>query len=86
MSRRSPLAQGEIPELTPYDAISYLDQIKHKFRHEPNSYRHFLYIMNEFKRHYIDADEVIKRVNSLFRDHPDLIMGFLMFLPSGYKA
>ena len=41
MSRRSPLDQDEIPDviLTPYDALAYLDQIKQRFRHEPNSYR-----------------------------------------------
>lgn len=33
----------------------------------------------------IDTPGVIARVSSLFRGHPDLIVGFNTFLPPGYK-
>ncbi len=33
----------------------------------------------------IDTPGVIARVSSLFRGHPELIVGFNTFLPPGYK-
>ncbi len=33
----------------------------------------------------IDTPGVISRVSTLFRGHPDLIVGFNTFLPPGYK-
>lgn len=33
----------------------------------------------------IDTPGVIKRVSQLFRGHPNLIVGFNTFLPTGYK-
>lgn len=33
----------------------------------------------------IDTPGVIERVSALFKDHPNLIIGFNTFLPSGYK-
>lgn len=67
------------------DALSYLDQVKFKFGNQPQVYNDFLDIMKEFKSQSIDTPGVIARVSSLFRGHPELIVGFNTFLPPGYK-
>ncbi|KAJ3035457.1 Transcriptional regulatory protein sin3 [Rhizophlyctis rosea] len=74
------------------DALSYLDQVKIQFSDQPEVYNRFLDIMKDFKSqsiaitsNQIDTPGVIDRVSSLFRGHPNLIMGFNTFLPPGYK-
>jgi len=67
------------------DALSYLDQVKFKFGSQPQVYNDFLDIMKEFKSQSIDTPGVISRVSTLFRGHPELIVGFNTFLPPGYK-
>jgi paired amphipathic helix protein Sin3a len=67
------------------DALSYLDQVKYKFGNQPQVYNDFLDIMKEFKSQSIDTPGVIARVSSLFKGHPELIVGFNTFLPPGYK-
>lgn len=67
------------------DALSYLDQVKYKFGNKPQVYNDFLDIMKEFKSQSIDTPGVIGRVSNLFQGHPELIVGFNTFLPSGYK-
>eukprot|EP00095_Tigriopus_kingsejongensis_P007627 maker-scaffold995_size72343-snap-gene-0.21 protein:Tk07627 transcript:maker-scaffold995_size72343-snap-gene-0.21-mRNA-1 annotation:"paired amphipathic helix protein sin3a" len=67
------------------DALSYLDQVKYKFGNQPQVYNDFLDIMKEFKSQSIDTPGVIARVSTLFRGHPELIVGFNTFLPPGYK-
>ncbi|KAJ3283299.1 Transcriptional regulatory protein sin3 [Borealophlyctis nickersoniae] len=75
------------------DALSYLDQVKIQFSDQPEVYNRFLDIMKDFKsQRYIaitsntmDTPGVIDRVSTLFRGHPNLIMGFNTFLPPGYK-
>ena len=41
--------------------------------------------MKEFKSQCIDTPGVIQRVSNLFKGHTELIYGFNMFLPPGYK-
>ena len=67
------------------DALSYLDQVKFKFNNQPQVYNDFLDIMKEFKSQSIDTPGVIQRVSTLFKGHPELIVGFNTFLPPGYK-
>ena len=45
----------------------------------------FVYISIAITSNQIDTPGVIDRVSSLFRGHPNLIMGFNTFLPPGYK-
>ena len=42
--------------------------------------------MKEFKTQSIDTPGVIARVSCLFKGHPELIVGFNTFLPTGYKV
>lgn len=68
------------------DALNYLDQIKNTFDStRPQVYNDFLVTMKEFKSQQIDTPQVIERVSILFKDHPELIVGFNAFLPSNYK-
>ncbi|KAJ1563854.1 Transcriptional regulatory protein sin3, partial [Nowakowskiella sp. JEL0078] len=67
------------------DALSYLDLVKGEFPDCPEVYNKFLEIMKDFKSQAIDTPGVIQRVSSLFRGHPQLIIGFNTFLPPGYK-
>ncbi|XP_055919847.1 paired amphipathic helix protein Sin3a isoform X2 [Eupeodes corollae] len=67
------------------DALSYLDQVKFQYADQPQIYNNFLDIMKEFKSHCIDTPGVIQRVSNLFKGHTELIYGFNMFLPPGYK-
>lgn len=77
------LSQGQQPILN--DALSYLDQVKVRFVHQPDVYNQFLDIMKDFKSQAIDTPGVIERVSSLFAGHPELIQGFNTFLPPGYR-
>uniref|UniRef100_A0A3Q1FGZ6 Paired amphipathic helix protein Sin3b n=1 Tax=Acanthochromis polyacanthus TaxID=80966 RepID=A0A3Q1FGZ6_9TELE len=69
----------------PFDALSYLDQVKIRFANDPGIYNKFLDIMKEFKSQSIDTPGVINRVSQLFHGHPDLVLGFNAFLPPGYR-
>ena len=77
------LSQGQQPILN--DALSYLDQVKVRFVHQPDVYNQFLDIMKDFKSQAIDTPGVINRVSHLFNGHPELIQGFNTFLPPGYR-
>lgn len=73
------------PRLKVEDALSYLDQVKYQYADQPQIYNNFLDIMKEFKSQCIDTPGVIQRVSNLFKGHTELIYGFNMFLPPGYK-
>ncbi|KFB39741.1 hypothetical protein ZHAS_00007434 [Anopheles sinensis] len=77
--------QAQLQRLKVEDALSYLDQVKFRFGNQPQVYNDFLDIMKEFKSQSIDTPGVIQRVSSLFKGHPELIVGFNTFLPPGYK-
>ncbi|ORX55361.1 hypothetical protein BCR36DRAFT_581393 [Piromyces finnis] len=67
------------------DALVYLDQVKEQFNNSPQVYNQFLDIMKEFKSENLSTPGVIERVSTLFKDHPNLIIGFNTFLPPGYR-
>ncbi|XP_011295648.1 uncharacterized protein LOC101889781 isoform X2 [Musca domestica] len=84
-SAPQPGQPGAPPRLKVEDALSYLDQVKYQYTDQPQIYNNFLDIMKEFKSHCIDTPGVIQRVSTLFKGHTELIYGFNMFLPPGYK-
>lgn len=84
-SLSQPGTPGAPPRLKVEDALSYLDQVKYQYADQPQIYNNFLDIMKEFKSHCIDTPGVIQRVSTLFKGHTELIYGFNMFLPPGYK-
>jgi len=86
---QGPLPGGAVPMAsgrpTAQDAIAYLCQVKMKFERQPQIYNKFLDIMKEFKAQSIDTLDVIDRVLKLFFGHHELILGFNIFLPPGFK-
>ena len=84
MSRR-PSGLDSTPPLRVEDALTYLDKVKNQFSDQPRVYNEFLDIMKEFKSQSTDTPGVIRRVTHLFQGHPDLIIGFNTFLPTGYE-
>ncbi|KIL59028.1 hypothetical protein M378DRAFT_169908 [Amanita muscaria Koide BX008] len=58
---------------------------KAQFYDKPETYHHFLDIMNEFRDGVVDTPGVIQRVSRLFHGNPNLIPGFNTFLPVGYR-
>ena len=71
--------------LTIGDMLAYLDEVKYKFRNQPQVYDEFLDIFKQFKSQSIDTLEVVAKVSQLFVGHPELIVGFNVFLPDCYK-
>ena len=63
----------------------YLEQVKYKFINQPHVNETFTKIVEDFTKKRIDTPTLIARVKHLFRDHPDLMVGFNDFLLPGYK-
>ena len=76
---------GSYRPLNVRDALTYLDDVKEQFKNEPTIYHKFLDVMKEFKMNEISTPGVIERVATLFRGHPNLIVGFNTFLPPGFR-
>ncbi|XP_020572499.1 paired amphipathic helix protein Sin3-like 5 [Phalaenopsis equestris] len=72
-------------KLSTNDAVAYLKAVKDLLHDNNEKYNQFLNIMKDFKTERIDTDEVIMRVQELFKEHPELIIGFRTFVPKGYK-
>ncbi|GAB9466954.1 hypothetical protein Gpo141_00004314 [Globisporangium polare] len=66
------------------DALLYLEQVQQQFGVQSDTYAQFMDIMKDFKMEAVDTPGVIRRITSLFRDHPHLILGFNAFLPPAY--
>jgi len=63
------------------DALSYMDKVKYEFSNQPEVYGDFLALLIKFKKKKIDYPGVIAHISSLFNGHPELIMGFNVWLP-----
>ena len=73
-------------------ALSYLDHVKSKFGNQLQVCSDFLDVLKEFKSHRIATPDVIRgvitQVSRLFNfnGHPELIVGFNIFLPPWFRA
>lgn len=67
------------------DALFYMDRVKYEFSNQPEVYSDFLDLLKEFKTKRIDTLGVIARISNLFRGHPELILGFNMWLPPSHQ-
>ncbi|KAG2582574.1 hypothetical protein PVAP13_6KG159312 [Panicum virgatum] len=65
------------------DAIQLVLAVKREFAGVPGKYEEFLAVLQEHRS--IGVAAVIDRVEVLLAGHPDLIRGFNMFIPRGYK-
>nr|CAD7442718.1 unnamed protein product [Timema bartmani] len=76
------LIDGSILDLK--NATSYLTQVRKTVGKHSHLYSNYLAILKKFKSHSIDTCDVMEKVTDLFKGHPNLIVGFMRFLPSEY--
>ncbi|XP_058775162.1 paired amphipathic helix protein Sin3-like 3 [Vicia villosa] len=76
-----PPKKAKIPVMSIEDAKNYLGKVKIRFQCQLYVYDLFLDIMSMYKNKEKNLEEIYKMVTSLFKDHPDLIDGFMIFLP-----
>jgi len=62
-------------------AVSYVTKIKNRFSDQPNTYKTFLNILHRYQKEQSTIRRVYEQVANLFRDHPDLLEEFIVFLP-----
>ncbi|KAF9531304.1 hypothetical protein CPB83DRAFT_748176, partial [Crepidotus variabilis] len=67
-------------------ALNYLDLIKGEYDAGSTTYAEFLEAMKQFRTQKLSTPAVVQQVVKLFKDKPQLIQMFAMFLPesSGY--
>ena len=63
-------------------ATQFVDQVQSRFVDQPEVYKTFLRILNDFKPKKMNKSELRAEVNILFDGHPDLIEGFNDFISS----
>lgn len=62
-------------------AINYVNKIKNRFSNEPDTYKHFLEILQTYQKEAKPIQEVYAQVTILFKGAPDLLDDFKQFLP-----
>ncbi|KAM7269784.1 hypothetical protein ACFE04_025281 [Oxalis oulophora] len=67
------------------DALAFLKAVKESFRDKRGMYDEFMDMMKDFKANRIDTTGVIAKVKDLFKDYPDLLVGFNSFLPKEFE-
>ncbi|KAJ1966921.1 hypothetical protein IWQ62_002167 [Dispira parvispora] len=72
-NRRAPLEFGH--------AINYVNKIKTRFINQPELYKQFLEILQNYQRDGKPIHDVFAQVQVLFKDSPDLLEEFKQFLP-----
>ena len=62
-------------------AINYVNKIKTRFANEPDTYKHFLEILQTYQKDAKPIQEVYSQVTELFKGAQDLLQDFKQFLP-----
>ncbi|ORY80409.1 hypothetical protein BCR37DRAFT_369309 [Protomyces lactucae-debilis] len=62
-------------------AINYVNKIKTRFSNEPDTYKHFLEILQTYQKDARPIQEVYSQVTELFKGAQDLLQDFKQFLP-----
>ncbi|XP_058775207.1 paired amphipathic helix protein Sin3-like 4 [Vicia villosa] len=78
---KSPAKKPKVPEVNKEKAEKYLGKVKTRFRREPCVYDLFLDILSMYKNNNMSLKEMCEKVFSLFKNHRDLVDGFIDFLP-----
>jgi len=73
------VSQPPAPSTT-VDALDFLYLVKKTFANNNEVYLEFLRLMENFKNRQVQSEDVIQRVEYLFRDYPVLLGGFRKFL------
>ncbi|KAG7882014.1 hypothetical protein KL935_001171 [Ogataea polymorpha] len=79
-----PLHQQEVKQGSPAEfdqAINYVNKIKQRYANEPDIYKHFLENLQMYQKGIKPIDEVYREISVLFRDAPDLLEDFKLFMP-----
>ncbi|XP_058775144.1 paired amphipathic helix protein Sin3-like 4 [Vicia villosa] len=80
---KPPPKKSKIPvvSVSKEDAKEYLGKVKTRFQSQLYVYDIFLAIMSMYRNKDKSLEEIYEMVVSIFKDHPDLIDGFMNFLP-----
>ncbi|KAF2072640.1 hypothetical protein CYY_006042 [Polysphondylium violaceum] len=62
-------------------ALEYVKKVKDRFSEQPNNYKQFLKILNNYHKESQTIREVYEKVTELFSMHRDLLDEFTQFLP-----
>ncbi|CAH8340496.1 unnamed protein product [Eruca vesicaria subsp. sativa] len=68
------------------EAITFVNKIKTRFRHDEHVYKSFLNILNMYRKESKEIDEVYSEVSILFEGHSDLLEEFTRFLPASLPS
>lgn len=74
-------ANGEKKPVEFNHAINYVNKIKTRFSNEPDTYKHFLEILQTYQKDAKPIQEVYSQVTELFKGAQDLLQDFKQFLP-----
>ena len=72
---------GGKPQVEFDHAISYVNKIKSRFANDERVYKHFLEILNMYRKNLKTISQVYDEVAQLFKSHNDLLEEFTYFLP-----
>ncbi|XP_028552317.1 paired amphipathic helix protein Sin3-like 5 [Dendrobium catenatum] len=64
-----------------HEAFNFVSKIKSRFENDQLTYRSFLNTLEMYRNHTKSSSEVRREVALLFKNHEDLFMEFLHFLP-----
>ncbi|KAK3187882.1 hypothetical protein Dsin_027443 [Dipteronia sinensis] len=64
---------------------AYMKTVQEKLGDKSDSYVKFTVFLRDFKARRVDLESLGIQIKNLFEGYPDLILGFNMFLPDGYK-
>jgi paired amphipathic helix protein Sin3a len=67
-------------------AVSFVEKIKTRFANQPETYRSFLSLLHSFHRDQRGIKDVYIQVQQLFRNEPDLLEEFSLFLPDNSSS
>ncbi|RHY29668.1 hypothetical protein DYB28_009793 [Aphanomyces astaci] len=73
----------QVPKGMPPATSSCIHQVKHQLTDQPELFKQFLSLMKAFQADMLNTRDVVRRIEVLFHGHPDLVTGFLTFLPPG---
>ena len=66
------------------DNLRYIRNVEWTFMHQPQTYRSFLEILQNFNRKSIDEKQAALQIAKLFRNQRDLILGFNIYFDEGF--
>ncbi|RCI05964.1 Transcriptional regulatory protein sin3 [Rhizopus stolonifer] len=80
--RRSPSVIDDEEEPLEFNhAINYVNRIKNRYAHDPDTYKQFLEILQTYQKDHRPIQEVYAHVQYLFNGATDLLEEFKQFLP-----